>query len=66
MKVQLRIDRVMDVLRKGKISLEENGETLRQVKLCDTMGWANPEQIKRTVHAIQNEWPELRYYPTSS
>lgn len=53
------LDRVMDVLRKGKNKLEENGETLRQVKLCDTMGWANPEQIKRTVHAVQNEWPEL-------
>ena len=55
----ISLDRVMSTLRKAKSILEENGEALRKLKLCDTMGWANPEQIKRTVHAIKNEWPEI-------
>lgn len=55
----ISIEQVLNVLRKGKAALERNGETLRKLKLCDTMGWANPEQIKRTLFAIKNEWPEL-------
>ena len=35
------------------------GEKIQKVKLADTMGWANPEQIKRTVRTIQDKWPEL-------
>lgn len=35
------------------------GETIQKVKLADTMGWANPEQIKRTVQTIQDKWPQL-------
>jgi len=56
---EITLDQVMSTLRKSKELLEENGETLRKLKLCDTMGWANPEQIKRTIYAIQNEWPEI-------
>lgn len=56
---EISLEQVMSTLRNGKSILEENGETLRKLKLCDTMGWANPEQIKRTVYAIQNEWPEI-------
>jgi hydroxymethylglutaryl-CoA lyase len=29
------------------------------VKLLDTMGWANPEQIRRTIDAVRNRRPEL-------
>ncbi|MEL4024260.1 hydroxymethylglutaryl-CoA lyase [Lysinibacillus endophyticus] len=55
----ISLEKVMSTLRKAKSLLEENGETLRKLKLCDTMGWANPEQIKRTIFAIKNEWPEI-------
>ena len=32
---------------------------LRYVMLADTMGWATPLQIKRTVGAVQDEFPDL-------
>jgi hydroxymethylglutaryl-CoA lyase len=34
--------------------------SLHYLQLADTMGWANPEQIKRTVGEIQHNWPDLR------
>ncbi len=37
----------------------EVGSTLRSLSLADTMGWADPEQIRRTVGAVRNRWPEL-------
>lgn len=38
------------------------GEKIEKVKLADTMGWANPEQIKRTVRTIQDKWPDLKIH----
>jgi hydroxymethylglutaryl-CoA lyase len=35
----------------------EHGETIEEIRLSDTMGWANPLQIKRTVAAVQDRWP---------
>jgi hydroxymethylglutaryl-CoA lyase len=36
----------------------EAGENPPRITLADTMGWADPEQIKRTVAAIRTRWPE--------
>lgn len=41
---------------------DSHGEKIQKVKLADTMGWANPEQIKRTVCTIQDKWPELKIH----
>lgn len=41
---------------------DSHGEKIQKVKLADTMGWANPEQIKRTVCTIQDKWPELNIH----
>lgn len=38
------------------------GEKIEKVKLADTMGWANPEQIKRTIQTIQDKWPDLKIH----
>jgi hydroxymethylglutaryl-CoA lyase len=38
---------------------EEHGETLEELMLADTMGWADPEQVKRTIGALRERWPEL-------
>lgn len=38
---------------------EEHGERIARVKLLDTMGWANPEQIRRTIDRVRTTWPEL-------
>jgi hydroxymethylglutaryl-CoA lyase len=32
---------------------------LQKLQLADTMGWANPEQIKRTIGEIKDIWPNL-------
>jgi hydroxymethylglutaryl-CoA lyase len=37
----------------------EAGSSLRSLSLADTMGWADPEQIRRTVGAVRNRWPEV-------
>jgi hydroxymethylglutaryl-CoA lyase len=32
---------------------------LTELQLADTMGWADPEMIKRTIGAIRDRWPDL-------
>ena len=38
---------------------QEYDFTLEEVTLADTMGWANPEQIKRMVGAVRTKYPNL-------
>lgn len=38
----------------------EVGDTLKTVNLADTMGWADPELVRRVVGAVRNRWPALR------
>ncbi|HWL47196.1 MAG TPA: hydroxymethylglutaryl-CoA lyase [Sphingomonadaceae bacterium] len=38
----------------------ETGSAIRTVNLADTMGWANPALVRRTVRAVRDRWPELR------
>ena len=38
----------------------EHGLTLKKLSLADTMAWATPESIKRTVGAVRARWPALR------
>jgi hydroxymethylglutaryl-CoA lyase len=52
--------KVVGILRQAIGSVEERGETIIKIKLADTMGWANPEQIKKTIYTIQNKWPQLK------
>lgn len=35
------------------------GCKIEYVSLADTMGWANPAQVKRLVGAVRDKWPEL-------
>ncbi|MFN8524570.1 MAG: hydroxymethylglutaryl-CoA lyase [Chloroflexota bacterium] len=35
------------------------GETIEEVRLSDTMGWANPVQVKRAITAVQDRWPTV-------
>jgi hydroxymethylglutaryl-CoA lyase len=36
----------------------DHGETIEEIRLSDTMGWANPLQIKRTISAVRDRWPD--------
>jgi hydroxymethylglutaryl-CoA lyase len=53
------LERVLDCMERVRTIAAEHGETLRSVKLLDTMGWANPEQIRRTIDAVHDRMPEL-------
>lgn len=53
------LTRLLMVIRAMNALLMEAGERLETLSLADTMGWADPEQIKRTIGAVQNEWPHL-------
>ncbi len=37
----------------------EHGVTLKYIALADTMAWATPLAIKRTVGALRERWPDL-------
>lgn len=52
--------RVLEMVHRLHDLASEVGSTLRRVGLADTMGWANPEQIRRTVDAIGERWPDLK------
>ena len=53
------LERLLDCIERLCTVAADAGETVKHVKLADTMGWANPEQIRRTIDAIRNRRPEL-------
>lgn len=38
----------------------EEGADVEVLSLADTMGWANPESVKRVVGSVRERWPEKR------
>ena len=50
---------VIRVIEKVEAQARDCGSRLGNVSLADTMGWANPLQIKRVVGAVRSRWPEL-------
>lgn len=55
----IELDHLINLMGNVIYLAESYGEQIQKVKLADTMGWANPEQIKRTVQTIQDKWPHL-------
>jgi hydroxymethylglutaryl-CoA lyase len=53
------LERVTDTIARLIAIADEHGERIAHVKLLDTMGWANPEQIRRTIDAVRTRWPHL-------
>jgi len=53
------LERVTDCIARLIAIAEEHGEKIARVKLLDTMGWANPEQIRRTIDRVRTLWPNL-------
>lgn len=41
-------------------AINEGGFQLKRLLISDTMGWANPVQIKRLLGKIRDRWPELQ------
>ncbi len=51
---------VLDILRRIFEIAEENAIKLKEISLADTMAWATPLSIKRTVGAIRGKYPDIR------
>jgi hydroxymethylglutaryl-CoA lyase len=49
---------VVTVLQKVEQQANASGSRLGGIGLADTMGWANPLQIKRLVGAVRERWPD--------
>ncbi|MBX2824676.1 MAG: hydroxymethylglutaryl-CoA lyase [Gammaproteobacteria bacterium] len=50
---------VLTTVADGLNVAADTGTTITRVALCDTMGWANPVAVRRTVAAVRERWPEL-------
>lgn len=56
---EVPVERVTGMIARLFGIAQEQGDTIRWVNLADTMGWANPELVRRTVGAVRERWPEL-------
>jgi len=54
------IERVIRLAEQLHEIVEEAGSSIEILSLADTMGWANPEQVRRLVGAVRERWPDLR------
>lgn len=57
---RISTERVMELAHQLHDIAEEAGSKLEILSFADTMGWANPEQIRRMVGTVREKWPELR------
>jgi hydroxymethylglutaryl-CoA lyase len=48
------VEQILDVAK-------QHGVTLRTITLADTMAWATPLAIKRTVGSLRQRWPDLEF-----
>jgi hydroxymethylglutaryl-CoA lyase len=53
-------DRVVGLARYARDICAGRGERLPQILLADTMGWANPDQVRRLVGMVRDAVPEVR------
>ena len=51
---------VVDTVESGFQIARDEGLTIVGVSLADTMAWATPQGIKRTVGAVRERWPDVR------
>ncbi len=53
-------EKVIGLIARAMQVMDDNGCTLRNLSLADTMGWGSPGQIKSMVGKVRDKWPELR------
>ena len=53
-------EQVVRTVADGLAVADEAGETITDVSLADTMGWATPIRVERGVGAVRERWPALR------
>jgi hydroxymethylglutaryl-CoA lyase len=50
---------VVQTVADGLAIAAEHGQTIRDLSLADTMGWATPARIEKVVGAVRERWPDL-------
>jgi isopropylmalate/homocitrate/citramalate synthase len=53
-------EQVISTLEDGLAIAAEAGAEIKYFSLADTMGWATPIRIERTLGAVRNRWPDMR------
>jgi len=56
---EIPLARVLGLIERTVRLLADHDAKLRHVSLADTMGWANPLQIKRMIGALRGRWPDM-------
>ncbi|HTN12852.1 MAG TPA: hydroxymethylglutaryl-CoA lyase, partial [Acetobacteraceae bacterium] len=56
----IAIPRVLHFVQQLHDIAAEQGSRLATLNLADTMGWADPELVRRLVASVRARWPELR------
>lgn len=56
---EIPLARVLSLVGELDGLAREAGGRLEIVSLADTMGWANPEAVRRAVGAVRSRWPEM-------
>jgi hydroxymethylglutaryl-CoA lyase len=51
-------EQVVRTLDDGFAIADEAGVTIETLSLADTMGWATPQRIERTVALVRSRWPD--------
>jgi hydroxymethylglutaryl-CoA lyase len=51
---------VIAALKDGMEIAREAGTEIKVFSLADTMGWATPARIERTIAEVRNVWPEMK------
>ena len=49
---------VLDMVRSGMTLANDSGLNIKEIGLADTMGWATPQDIYRTVGAVRDAYPD--------
>ncbi|WP_027507296.1 hydroxymethylglutaryl-CoA lyase [Rhodococcus sp. UNC23MFCrub1.1] len=52
------VETVIDRFARALDVASESGVDVSTLLLADTMGWANPEQVRRTVSEVRTRWPD--------
>ena len=56
----IAVPRVLEFVQQLHDIAAEQGNRLATLNLADTMGWADPELVRRLVASVRARWPELR------
>ena len=51
---------VVQTIADGQAIADEAGETITDITLADTMGWATPHRIAAVVGPVRERWPDAR------